>query len=180
MKTYLTYGFGIALAGALLTLAEYFLGFHNDPAKFSAGQWVGGIGGLAITIIGLVLAMKAVRQAAADQSLSYGRAVGTGVLVCLFAGIFGAVFMLIYGMGINPAFHDLVYEAQIAKMEEQGMSSAQIEGAESWIRFFTGPIWMSIAQLIGALIGGTIISLIVAAFMKRKPVVTAPPVAPAI
>jgi len=38
MKTYLTYGFAMAIAGALLSLVLYFLGYHSDPAKFATAQ----------------------------------------------------------------------------------------------------------------------------------------------
>src|ERR1019366_1394786 len=41
MKTCSLYGFLSALAGALLLLALYFLGFHSDPAKLSAAKWIG-------------------------------------------------------------------------------------------------------------------------------------------
>lgn len=176
MKPTLSYGLGIAIAGAVLTFALYFLGYHNDPEKFGTAQIVAGVVGFAITIVGLVLGMQAVREATPDRSLSYGRAVGAGALITLIAGIFGAIVMFAYGKFINPEFHELIYQAQVDKMMEKGTSQSDVERAEGIMRFFTGPIWMAVAQVIFSPIIGTLLSLIIAIFVKRPPSAEPPPV----
>ena len=171
MKIPLTYGAVIAVGGMVLTLIEYLLGFHSDLAKFETSQRISQIGGIAISLVGLVLAMRAVRAKAPDGSLSYGCAVGTGALTTMFSGIFSAVFMLIYGKFINPEFHDLLFE-----MTTRAMTAQQAESAAGILRFFTGPIWMSAMVLIMSPLFGTLFSLIVALFMKRAP--QSPPLPP--
>ncbi|OHE77851.1 MAG: hypothetical protein A3G75_14485 [Verrucomicrobia bacterium RIFCSPLOWO2_12_FULL_64_8] len=175
MKTCLLYGLGITLAGALLVFVEFFLGYHSDPEKFQTGQVFGTIGGLLITIVGLVYGMREVRERTADRALSYGRGVGIGALITIFSGIFGAVFYLIYGLVINPEFHELVYQAQIQAMEAKGLKASQIESMEGLMRFFTGPVWFAFANLFGAPLLGTLLSLIIALFLKRAPAANVPP-----
>ena len=153
MKTCILYGLGIT----------------------QTGQVFGTIGGLLITIVGLVYGMREIRESSADNSLGYGRAVGIGALMTLFSGIFGAVFHLLYGLVINPQFHELAYQAQIQAMEAKGIKAAQIESMEGMMRFFTGPVWFAVANLFGTPLFGTLLSLIIAIFLKRAPAVEAPP-----
>lgn len=177
MKIPLTYGLGISIAGALLALVEYFLGYHNDPARFGTGQIIGSVGGLLFTIVGLVLGLRAVREATPDRSLSYGRAVGKGTLITVFSGIFGALFYVVYGNLINPEFHEVLYQTQVDKMLENGMSQEQVDAAESFTRFFTSVTWMVIASLVMSPIVGVVLSLIIGIFVKRPPQTQPPAVA---
>jgi len=177
MKTPLTYGFGLFLGGALVMLLCYLLGYHNDLARFQTGQTFAMVAGISVMVVALVLGMKAVRSESPTQSLSYGRAVGTGTLISTFSGVMSAVFTYVYGTLINPEYHQLMYEFQVSKVAEQ-MTSSQIEQAEPMMRFFTGPLWIAIAQVVFSPIMGVIVSLIVALFMKRPPKDT-PPAVPA-
>lgn len=178
MKTYLTYGFGLALAGALLNLCLYFSGYHNDLDKIQSGQWIATALGLTLTVGFLFLGIRAVRENSPDKSLSYGRGVLAGLLIGVFSGIFGSVFYYIYGAIINPEFHDLLYELQIQKVAERGVPAAQLENMEGMMRFFTGPVWMAAASLIFAPIVNTVIALVLSAFLKRAPSVQPPPMDP--
>jgi hypothetical protein len=72
--------------------------------------------------------------------------------------------MLIYGLVINPEFHDLILENALSKMPAE-----QADAAAGMMKFFTGPIWMAVMVLIMSPIIGTIISLIIAIFVKRAP-----------
>jgi|GEM_PF-2884410 len=55
MKHALTYGLYLALAGAFLILALYFGGLHDDAEKMKLGQTIGMIGGLAISIVVMLM-----------------------------------------------------------------------------------------------------------------------------
>jgi len=176
MKTYLTYGFIMALAGALLTLALFFLGFHSDAAKLSTAQWIGSVGGLIIGVVTIALGTKARRaEVPAAEAFGYGRALGAGVMIALFAALFGIVTNYVYMQLINPGLADIIVQAQIDKMEAKGLSGAQLEQAEKMTRMMTGPVISSCFGFIGGIFFGTLISLVTAAFLKR-PVTTEPPV----
>lgn len=169
MKIPLLYGLYMTLAGFLLTLALYFLGFHADAAKLQQAQWVSNIGLLVICVTFLVLGTKAQRaQIPTTDDFGYGRALWTGVKIAFFAALFGIVTNFLYTRVINPHFTEVIIQAQLDKMEAKGMSSAQMEQAEKGVRFFMGPIMMSCFVFIGGIFWGTILSLITAAFLKRK------------
>ena len=168
MKTYLTYGGAMAIAGAVLVLALFFLGFHTEAAKLDSAQTIGLIGGLGIGIVCIVLGTKArLAEVPLTEDFGYGRALGTGVMIVLFASLFGLVTNFIYFHFINPGFTDLIIQAQLDKMAEKGMNGAQLEQAEKITRMVMKPGLQAIFGFCGGMFSGTIISLITAAFLKR-------------
>ena len=60
MKTYLPYGFAIALGNALVTLICYLLGFHSDPDKIQMAGYLAmpvGLGLLVLQYLGEVMSL---------------------------------------------------------------------------------------------------------------------------
>lgn len=169
MKTCALYGVAIAVAAALLVLALFFLGFHSDPAKFQAAKIIGGLGSLAIGVTVTVLGVKARRSEIPEsEPFGYGRALGAGVVISLVANILCAVFNYAYFALINPGFSDIIVQDQLDKMQAKGIDGARAEQAEKIIRFMMSPGMYAVQTLIGGFIVGVIISLIVAAFLKRN------------
>jgi hypothetical protein len=169
MKTYLTYGLAMTVAGALLTLALFFLDFHSDPAKLRTAQWIGMGGGLVIGIAAIVLGTKARRaELPATEEFGYGRALGTGVMIVLFAALFGIVTNLLYTQVINPNFSEVLVQAQIEKWEAAGMSADKIEKAEGLMRKMMNPAIQACVGFLSGMVFGTLISLVTAAFLKRE------------
>lgn len=174
MKTYLTYGFVMSLAGALLTLVLFFLGFHADAAKLQTANWIVFPVVLIISVASIVLGTKARRaEVPASEPFGYGRALGAGVMIALFGAIFSVFFNYLYAHMINPGYNEVIVQAQIAKWEAAGMSGAQIERAEEMMRKMMTPVAQAIFGLVVAFVTGTIISLITAAFLKRPAPATA-------
>ena len=64
---------------------------------------------------------------------------------------------------------DVLYDMQMAKLEEQGSSSQQIEGAEKMMRMMLSPAVMSIFQTISGFLMTTVVALVVAIFFKNRP-----------
>ena len=88
MKTCSLYGFLLAVASAIVTLALYFLGYHSDPAKVGTGQLIGGLVILTASLIITALGIKARRaEVPESEPFGYGRALGAGVLVGVLAGV---------------------------------------------------------------------------------------------
>jgi hypothetical protein len=168
MKTSITFGFAMALGSAVMNLIFYFLGFHNDPAKVDMAQWLGLCGGLAISITCLILGMKMRRsEIPPTEGFSYGRALGTGALISFFSALFGSVTTYLYFHVINPGFQEVMHQAQLDKMEARGLSAAQIERFEKMSQTFSNPLLQTAFGCIFALIIGIVLSLIIAAFLKR-------------
>lgn len=177
MKTFLTYGFIMTLAGAFVSLGLHFGGFQADPAKLKLSQNISIITGLAIGITCLLLGMREKRAATpADKSWGYGSALGTGVMIALFGILFGAIYNYAYFAYINPSFQEIVLEAQIMAMEEKNVPASQIDAAIPMMQKFMSP---GVMTAFGAIMGFfwlLVLSLILAAFVKNRPV-AAPPAA---
>lgn len=178
MNTSLTYGAAMAAGGFALNLLLYVAGFHDNPEKMSVAQWGGSIGGLAIGITCLALAMKEKRaRSNPENDWGYGSALGTGVLVSLVSGLLGLVSGWLYFAVINPGFSDVVLQTQLAAMEAKGMPAAQIAQAEPMVKRFTSPAMMTAFQGFFGFLWSVLLSLVVAIFFRRRdtPPATVPP-----
>ena|ERR1035438_6445532 len=164
MKTYVTYGFAIALGNALVTLICYLIGFHSDPDKIQMAGYLAAPVGLAVGITATTFGMRARRKTTpSTEEFRYGQAFATGFMIALFAAFFGAIFQYVYVAFINPDFIDLIQQAQKAKLEAKGLSSDQVEHMQAIARTFMKPAALAIFSAIGIVIWGTVISLIAAA-----------------
>jgi hypothetical protein len=173
MKSYLPYSSFIAIGNAVITLVLYLAGFHTDPAKLQTANYIAGAAGLALGIGFLVVGIRAKRALVpATEEFSYGMALGSGVLISLFAVLFGAAFQFIYQSFINPGFADVLIQAQAIQLEAKGIPSDQIEKIAQFTRMMTKPAVQAVIGIIGGMIFSVIICLIAAALLKRKAVET--------
>jgi hypothetical protein len=181
MKTALTYGAAMAVANALLTLVLYLLGLHDSAEKLRLAQWVGGLAGAGVGIAVLTLAIREKRAAfPADETWGYGNALGIALLTGVVGTFLGSVFGYIYFAAINPGMADAIYQGQVAAMEARGMSAAQIERAEPMMRKWMSAPILTLIQLFFGLVWSTLLALVVAAFLRRRPAAAAdapPPLA---
>ena len=179
MKIPLTYGAIMAVAGAVLTLVLYFAGFHDNAEKFGAGQMIGSLGGLAISVSCLALAMREKRAAfPASSEWGYGSALGGGVLTGLVASLLGVITAYLYFVVINPGFGDFVLQAELAKLEAKGIPSSAIAQAEGMIKFMTRPGVMLGMQAVMGFIMSVVFSLIIAIFFRSRAVAAPPSIEP--
>lgn len=177
MKTSLLYGAMMAIASAVLTLLLFFLGFHSDPAKMQSAQLIGLAGTIAIVVSGLVLGIRARRADwPIEKRFGYGQALVSGILLGVFATLFMSVFQMLYTTLINPGFLDVIMQQQTAKLEASGMPSEQVDKALGIMRMMLSPAAQFIVGFISGIFWCLVISLIVAAFLKRPdPSTAAPP-----
>lgn len=170
MKTSLTYGFIMALGTALVSLGFFFAGYHDDAAKMETAQRISMVLNIAIAIVTIVLGMREKRALTpADQNWGYGSALGTGLMVSLWGTLFSCIYSYAYFTLINPAINEVIFQAQVLKMEESGMSAAQIAQAEPMMRKWMSPAVMTIMSFFIILIFNAVISFIAAIFVKNRP-----------
>jgi len=168
MKIPLTYGFVLALGGALLLIALYLAGFYDNGEKLNVGQWIDGCVGLVIAITCLALAMREKRAAApAGTEWGYGSAFGAGVLTALFAAIFAGFFGYLYFAVINPNMSEVLYQAQVAKLEAKGLPPARLEDAEKMMQRFFTPAVLTCFRVLGTFVWTLLLSLVVAIFFRK-------------
>ena len=173
MNTALFYGLVLGLAGIVLSLISYFLGFQTD--KIALEPWVGLVQ-LAVSVTVLWLGIRAAREDSKDKSLTYGRGVRTGFLISLYSTLISIVYSVIHVTYINPAYPDYKIEALRHDWARKGMTDAQMASLEKFTRMLFSPVLMSIYLLIVLVALGVVISLVLAAFLKRAAAPDLPPV----
>ncbi len=167
MNTTFFYGLMLAVSNIVLTLVFFFLGYQTD--KMLQGRWIVSLLPLVVTIIVMWLGIKAVREEAKDKSLRYGKGVGTGVLIALYAGLIGAVYTYIHFTFINPNFADYAIDMARQQWTAAGMSDNQMEKAEKFTQLIYKPAVLAVMGAILSPIIGLVLSLILSAFLKRQP-----------
>jgi hypothetical protein len=164
MGTKFTYALALTISQAVFNLLMYFFGFQTD--KMATGQYLNWLG-LVISIVVLWLGIKAVREESPDKSLSYGQGVGAGTLISFYSGLLSAVYTYIHFKFINPDFFEYQAAMTHEKLVAKGLSDAQIENAETMMRKFSGPGIFACMTPIFAVFFGLLISLVLAAILKR-------------
>ena len=164
MGTKFTYALALTICSAVMRLLLYFTGYETE--KLAVGQnimWLG----LAFMIAILFLGIRAVREESPGKYMSYGKALGTGVLISLFSSLMSGVYNFIHLKFVNTQFVDYQMEVIKLQWEKAGMSSAQMEQAEGVTRMMMGPAVQGVMTVIMGTLIGLIISLILAAILKR-------------
>lgn len=171
MGTKFTYAVILTVVGAVMRLLLYFTGYETE--KLATGQHAGWLGAVLMIVI-LVMGIRAVREESPGKYMSYGKGLGAGVLISLYASLMSAVYNFIHLKFINTQFVDYQMELIRTEWEKAGMSAAQMEQAEGFTRAMMGPVGAAIMTVIITVCLGLVISLIAAAFLKRP----APPEQP--
>lgn len=164
MSTKFIYALILTISSALLNLLLYFTGFQTE--KLATGQYFQWLGFVMMFAI-LWLGIKAVRDEAPEKGMSYGRGVGTGTLISLYSGLMSSVYSFIHFKFVNTEFADYQLALIRPKWEAAGMGEAQMDQAEKMTRAMMGPVAQAILTPIMAVIFGLILSLIIAAILKR-------------
>ncbi len=142
---------------------------------YVAGQqqhWSSGIISYLALLVVIIYGLKTYRDELLDGYIKYGRALGFGVLVSLFAGIVSGLYTFALFKFINPdALQTLLIDAEQKIIEASpGISDRELDMALSFTRFFINPYFFFISSLFSTTFFGTIFSLIAAAvFKKEKP-----------
>ena len=145
----------------IYTLIFYFIGRMYET-------YVGLIS-MAISIVGLVLCIRAFRNDSRNGILSYGGAVGAGTVTSLYAGIILAIFTLLLYKVIDPDQIEKYYTFLEEQMIAQGRATeTQMEFAMDFNRKLLTPFTLPILGILGNVFSGVIISLIAAIFLKKE------------
>ena len=102
------------------------------------------------------------------DAYGYGRALGTGFMIALFASLFGAIFTYLYAAVVNPGFIEVMLQAQSDQLEAKGLSADKIEQVNSMTRSMMKPAIQAGISFFMGLFFSTLFALITAAFLKRS------------
>ncbi len=162
LKFALTYGLIIGLSLVVYAVILYIADVYFNKA-LGYVQYV-------ILIAGIVMAVIAFRDKAQGGYITYGRALGLGVLVALFAGIVTVLFNYIMINYIDPGLIDkylvVVEETlQNSRFIPEDMIEPSLEKAKQNIT----ALWTLPVGIGGFTLVGFIISLVTSAILKKEP-----------
>lgn len=159
-KNAANYGLILGLAIVIYTLILHFLG--ADQNQFAA--WVN----MAFMIVAIQVGTKHFRDKIQGGYISYGRAVGSGMLIVLFAGVIHAFFIYVLYTYISPeGLQEILIQTE-ENMMQQGSSDEEIEMATKLLEAVTTPLLLAFATIFSSGFWGLVISLITSAFLKKE------------
>jgi hypothetical protein len=169
-KANLTSGLIIGLVGIVYSLVMWFLDLTFNKVQ--------GYFFFAILIFLLYYFIKSYRNNFLGGYITYGQAVAAGVIICLISSIIGAIFTYILYTLIDPGLtaKQLAYTEEL--YSKRGLPQEAMDTALNMAKKFQKPAITAIISIVGGVFFGTIISLIVAIFVKKEgnPLIDAPEV----
>jgi len=157
----MTYGFifGVALVG--ISLLFYVL---NTDLKSKIPQ----VASYAALLATLFIGVKAYRDQDSGGFLSYGKALGTGVLISFFGSIIAAFYTYVFFSFIDPSMIDKILEMSQQQLMDKGLPDDQIETSLTMMKKFMSPGWMFLFTILTYTFMGFLFSLILSIFVKRE------------
>jgi hypothetical protein len=167
-KANLNNGLILALVGVVYTMIMYFL-------DMTFNQTLGYLF-LVVQIILLFFLVKSYRDNYLHGFITYGQAVGAGVIIILYSAILTAIFTYVLYAIIDPG----LTAKKMAFMEElmlkKGTPQASVDAFMAMQEKLQKPIIQAPLSILGSMFGGTILSLIIAIFVRKEgnPLIDAP------
>lgn len=159
-KNAANYGLILGLAIVIYTLVLHFLGAGQNK--------VAGWGTFVFTAVAVYVGSKNFRDKVLDGYISYGRALGTGMLIVVFAALIHSFFNYVFYAYISPESMQDMFIATEEALIEAGTPDDQIELTVEMMKKFTSPMSIAISGIFTSAFVGLIISLITAAFVKNE------------
>jgi hypothetical protein len=129
--------------------------------------WVSIATGLLITILILVLACKEFRTLN-NGFMTFGEGLGLSMLIIAVSGLISNAFNQLYVNVIDTGIKDQIADFQEEMYIKQGLSQERIDMAMQQTERFNNPSMQFLFSMLGTLLFGFIISLIIAAVMKKN------------
>jgi hypothetical protein len=124
---------------------------------------------IAITVGVLVYVIRQHRETELGGYVSFKRAFYLSFVTLFIATVISSLFSMVYVAFIDPGFLDSIVSATEEMMTDMGAPAEVIEAQMAEMEEKMTVMGMLKQGLMNGLIGGVIISLIVAAVMKKKP-----------
>lgn len=158
------YGLLMAILSIILSIVFYILGVKPT----SSLNYALVVLGYVITFSGIFLAQKTYRDNVNHGVLSFGSALGIGMIAALVLGVIAAIYSYVFVTFIDPTFVENMLIEQEQLLEEKGLSDEEIEMSMKIGRMFSGGPAMIIVSIIGKAVTGFIASLIGGLIFKRE------------
>jgi hypothetical protein len=156
----LGYGVIIALALIVYNLIIFLLNMDQNKAL----QFLS----YAILIGGILLSQFNFRNRYRDGFIDYGNAFLVGFLVSIVLTVIMGIYTYVFFNYIDPGAMEEVMSKAEQSMMDKGMTDLEIEQGMAMMAKVNSPGWFTLFAILSNLIGGTIISLITAIFVKKE------------
>ena len=154
---------GVYLGIALILISVVFYVTGNVFSK--TAQYIS----YPVMIIGIILAQVSYKKALGG-TMSYGQALGVGVITMVFASVISSIYSVLLYNVIDPSLQEqlrIFTEEQIIKQGR--VPEDQIEASVNIAAKLQTPVMMLVMGIISGAIAGLIISLITSIFTKKNP-----------
>jgi hypothetical protein len=159
-KANLMNGLILGLTGVIYSLIVYFLDLSLNPIQ--------GYIFMVIQIVILYFLVKSYRDNYMHGMISFGQALGAAIIICLYYSIIIALFTYILYAFIDPDLIDKTLAMAEEKLLERGLGQSQIDAAMSVQAKIMKPAFIAPMSIFGNMLQGLIMSLIVAAFVRKE------------
>ena len=159
-KETLNYGIIYGLITVVLSVLTYMFDLTFKPWII----WPG----LLLGVVVLFFLLRSYRDHYNNGYISYGKSVGAGVIISIYAAIISAIYIYVLYSFIDPGLMDKSMAVAEAKMLEKGLPEAAIERAMEMQSKMMKPWFTSLMGIFNSVIYGLILSLIVSLFVMKK------------
>jgi hypothetical protein len=159
-KANLTNGIILGLIGIVYSLIMYFLDIYLNNIQ--------GYIFILVQIVILYFLVKLYRDNFMHGMITFGQALGAGVVICLYYSIIIAIFTYILYAFIDTNLIDKMLAMAEEKLLDRGLSQSQIDAGMSVQSKIMKPGFIAPMSIFGNMFQGLIMSLIVAAFVRKE------------
>ena len=163
IKTELTWGVIIGIVTILWMTFEYILG--TTLGRPDLGTYTGFFS-VIIPILGLSFGLRQKRKELGGK-LTFGEGVKAGLIISVISAVIASLFVFIF-LSFFPQVTDSFLEYARQLIIESGGTEETASATIEQLRAQFQPLPQAIYMFFGTVITGTIISLIVSAFIKTK------------
>ena len=154
----LKWGILVAVLIIIYTVALYISGLFKTPAL----SWIP----FAFLLFGIVMSLREFKLIN-NNFISFSEGLGLGVLMSAVCAIIASMFNYVYINFIDTTILQQMRELQIEQLEQQGLSSEQIDQAMEIASRYATPGLTFLFSMIVYVICGFIFSLVVSAIIKN-------------
>ncbi len=159
-KANLTSGLILGMAGIVYTLVIYFLDMtFNRSMSYIF---------LLVAVFLLYFLIKSYRDNYLHGIITYGQAVGAGVIIFLYYSILSAIFTYLLFKVIDPGLPAKMIAFVEETMIKRGIPEASLDTIMAFQKKILKPEIMAPFSIINNMFFGTVISLIIGVFVRKE------------
>jgi len=160
-KSAMTTGLILGIALIVFSLIIYVMDIIKPPFWVSIIQYL-------IIIGGIIYGTIKFRDEDLGGEITYSKALGFGVLICVFAAVISGIYTIILMKVIDPEYISKLMNVMEEELVSKGMPEEQIEASMKIMSKMQSPFFMAISTVLGFAFMGTIFSLVTSAFLKKE------------